>query len=92
MRIIKPISDLRNKSALISGLAHSSDEPVFIANNGEVDLVVMSIDNYTNLEAKVNLLSKLSVAQNQKASGDRGKPLNRVMVNIKISINTKNKY
>ena len=90
MPIIKPISDLRNKSNQISDLAHNVNEPIFITKNGEGDLVVMSINHYSNMQLKLDLLSKLSVAQNQKADGDKGRTLNQVMVNIRKTINVKN--
>ncbi|MFZ2322555.1 MAG: type II toxin-antitoxin system prevent-host-death family antitoxin [Ignavibacteriaceae bacterium] len=87
MPIIKPISDLRNKSNQISELANSSNEPIFITKNGEGDLVVMSMSHYSNMQLKIDLLGKLSVAQNQKAGGDKGRTLKQVMANIKNSIN-----
>lgn len=87
MPIIKPISDLRNKSNEISKLAHNSNEPIFITKNGEGDLVVMSMTHYSNLQLKIDLLGKLSVAQNQKAEGDNGSTLKQVMTNIRKSIN-----
>ena len=87
MPIIKPISDLRNKSNEISELAHSLNEPIFITKNGEGDLVVMSISHFSNLQLKLELLAKLSVAQNQKAEGDKGRTLKQVMTNIRKSIN-----
>jgi len=83
MPIIKPISDLRNKSNEISELARDSNEPIFITRNGEGDLVVMSMACYSKLQLKIELLGKLSEAQNQKASGDKGKTLKQVMKNIR---------
>ena len=87
MPIIKPISDLRNKSNEISKLAHNSNEPIFITKNGEGDLVVMSMAHYSNLQLKLDLLGKLSVAQNQKAEGDTGSTIKQVMTNIRKRIN-----
>ena len=87
MPIIKPISDLRNKSNEISELAHNANEPIFITKNGEGDLVVMSMLHYSKMQLKIDLLSKLSVAQNQKAEGDKGKTLKQVMTNIRNTIN-----
>lgn len=87
MPLIKPISDLRNKSNEISELAHSTNEPIYITKNGEGDLVVMSMAHYSKLQLKLDLLSKLSVAQNQKADGDKGRTLKQVMDNIRNSIN-----
>ncbi|MAT59733.1 MAG: prevent-host-death protein [Ignavibacteriae bacterium] len=87
MSIIKPISDLRNKSNEISKLAHNANEPIFITKNGEGDLVVMSMAHYSKLQVKLDLLGKLSVAQNQKADGDKGRTLKQVMTNIRATIN-----
>lgn len=87
MPIIKPISDLRNKSNEISELAHNSNEPIFITKNGEGDLVVMSMMHYSKMQLKLDLLSKLSVAQNQKAAGDKGRTLKQVMDVIRNKIN-----
>lgn len=87
MPLIKPISDLRNKSNEISELAHSTNEPIYITKNGEGDLVVMSMAHYSKLQLKLDLLLKLSVAQNQKADGDKGRTLKQVMDNIRNSIN-----
>lgn len=49
MPIIKPISALRNKSKEISKLVHESREPVFITKNGEGDMVLMSMQEYSRL-------------------------------------------
>jgi len=87
MPIIKPISDLRNKSNQISELANNSNEPIFITKNGEGDLVVMSISHYSSLKLKLELLSKLSVAQNQKAEGGKNRTLKQVMMDIRNNLN-----
>jgi len=83
MPVIKPISDLRNKANEISELAHRSDEPVFITKNGEGDMVVMSLAHYSRLQLRLELFSKLAVAQAQKAAGDKGRPLGAVMKEIR---------
>ena len=67
MPIIKPISDLRNKSNEISELAHNANESIFITKNGEGDLVVMS--HYSKMQLKLDLLSILSVALVERANG-----------------------
>ena len=83
MPVIKPISDLRNKANEISKIAHNCDEPIFITKNGEGDLVVMSMAHYSKLQLKLDLLSKLAVAQSQKAAGDKGRTLSNVMKDIR---------
>jgi prevent-host-death family protein len=87
MPIIKPISDLRNKSNEISKLAKDSNEPIYITKNGEGDLVVMSMNHYSKIQLKLDLLSKLSVAQKQKSAGDTGNSLKQVMSKIRTMIN-----
>jgi len=86
MPLIKPISDLRNKANEISDLAHKSDEPIFITRNGEGDMVVMSMAQYSKLQLKLDLFSKLAVAQAQRASGDRGRTLVQVMKDLRKRI------
>jgi prevent-host-death family protein len=86
MPIIKPISDLRNKANRISELAHKSDEPIFITKNGEGDMVVMSMTQYSKMQLKLELFSKLVVAQAQRANGDKGRSLSAVMKDIRRRI------
>jgi prevent-host-death family protein len=86
MPIIKPISDLRNKANTISELAHTSGEPIFITKNGEGDMVVMSMAQYTRMLLKLDLFSKLAVAQSQRAKGDKGRSLSTVMTAIRRRI------
>jgi len=86
MPVIKPISDLRNKANEISDLAHRSNEPIFITRNGEGDMVVMSLAQYSKMQLKLELFSKLAVAQSQRAQGDKGRPLSQVMKDIRKHI------
>ena len=83
MPVIKPISDLQNKANKISKIAHNYDEPIFIPKNGEGDIVVMYMGHYSKLQMKVDLYSKLAVAQSQKAAGDKGRTLSNVMKDIR---------
>ena len=89
MPVIKPISDLRNKANEISELAHQLNEPIFITKNGEGDMVVMSMAQYGQLQLKLELFSKLAVAQAQKASGDKGRTLQQVMRDIRKRLREK---
>ena len=87
MPVIRPISDLRNKANKISELAHKSDEPIFITKNGEGDMVVMSMAQYSKLQLKLELFGKLALAQAQRSNGDRGRSLAAVMKEIRRRIN-----
>ncbi len=86
MPTIRPISDLRNKSNEISNFVHNSNEPVFITRNGEGDMVVMSIAKYSQLQKKLELYSKLAVAESQRVTGDKGRSLDKIMKDIKKKI------
>lgn len=86
MPIIKPISDLRNKTNHISELVHTSHEPVFITKNGEGDMVLMSLAKYGEMERTLELYGKLAVAEAQATVGNRGRPLNRVMADLRKRI------
>jgi prevent-host-death family protein len=89
MPVIKPISDLRNKAKQLSDLAETIDEPIFITRNGEGEMVVMSIAHYGKLQLKLELFSKLAVAQAARASGDRGRTLSQVMTELRKRIREK---
>ncbi|PKM95601.1 MAG: prevent-host-death protein [Firmicutes bacterium HGW-Firmicutes-1] len=65
---ILPISDLRNNFNEISETCHKNAEPIFITKNGKGDLVVMSQAYFEQLQAKLDLYDKLSVAEAQKSN------------------------
>ena len=89
MPIIKPISTLRNQTRGIASLCHEQDEPVYLTTNGEGDLVVMSIEHYERLKARVELFEKLAVAQAQAATGEKGLTHGRVMENLRQRLHGK---
>jgi PHD/YefM family antitoxin component YafN of YafNO toxin-antitoxin module len=78
MALIRPISDLRNKTPAISKLCHASGEPVFITRNGESDLVVMSVAAYERDRARLKLYELLGAAEDDVRRGDRGVTLRRL--------------
>jgi prevent-host-death family protein len=71
MPIIKPISDLRNKSKEISRLTHKENEPIFITKNGEGDMVIMSMQRYRNMQKQLEIYRKLVEAETRKSSGEK---------------------
>ncbi len=89
MAIIKPISDLRNKSNAISEMAHQTNEPIYITKNGEGNLVVLSIHEYRKLQQKLDLFGKLAVAQAQLSAGEKGRPYQNVLKEARKKINEK---
>jgi len=86
MPVIRQISDLRNKANQISDLAETMDEPIFITRNGEGDLVVMAMAHYSKLQLKLELFTKLAVAQARRASGDRGRTVSQAMKELRKRI------
>lgn len=89
MPIIKPISSLRNQTRDIASLCHERDEPVYLTTNGEGDLVVMSIEHYERLNARIELFGKLTVAQMQAAAGERGTTHSRTMKKLRQRLHGK---
>ena len=86
MPVIRPITDLRNHARELSALCHDTGEPIFITKNGEGDMVVMSMAHYSKLQLKIELFSKLAVAQAQRASGDKGRTISQVMKDLRKRI------
>jgi prevent-host-death family protein len=78
MPLIRPISDLRNKTPEIAKLCHESGEPVFITKNGASDLVVMSAAAYERDQARLKLYELLDAAEQDVRRGDRGVTLKRL--------------
>lgn len=82
MPIIKPISALRNKSKEISKLVHESREPVFITKNGEGDMVLMSMQEYSRLIDEEHF-KKLLASEEDIKSGVKTIPAKKVFEKLK---------
>ncbi len=89
MPVIKPISSLRNQTREIAAICHEQDGPVYLTKNGEGDLVVMSIEHYEKLTARVELFGKLAVAQAQSAAGETGLTHAQVMKKLRQRLHGK---
>jgi prevent-host-death family protein len=86
MPLIRPISDLRNRSIEISELCHREDQPVFITRNGKGDLVVMSLAHYERMQTLLELYQQLGEAEVLDASGERGVSHTALFENLKEKI------
>ena len=50
MKMIRPVSDLRNHFADISKTVHETAQPVFLTKNGYGDMVVLSMEAFEKLQ------------------------------------------
>ncbi|WP_127585654.1 type II toxin-antitoxin system Phd/YefM family antitoxin [Paenibacillus koleovorans] len=67
---IRPVSDLRNNFAEISKIVHETREPVFLTKNGHGDMVVMSIEQYENMQYNTEIFAKLQEAESEAYNSD----------------------
>ena len=72
MPISRTMADLSQRADEIAQLCRESDEPVFITDDGERDLVVMSLDSYEQVLARLELYRLLDEAEADFQNGDRG--------------------
>ena len=65
MKMIRPVSDLRNNFAEISKTVHETSQPVFLTKNGYGDMVVLSMEAYENLQFESEVYFKLRDAEKE---------------------------
>lgn len=65
MNMIRSVSDLRNKFADISKTVHETDQPVFLTKNGHIDMVVLSLETFENLQFESEVYFKLQEAEKE---------------------------
>lgn len=63
MENIRPSADLRNKYNEMSNLCKETREPIFITVNGRGDTVLLSIEDYKQMQAELELLKNLAEAE-----------------------------
>ena len=88
MPIIRPISDLRNKTPEIEEICIKEKKPVFITKNGSGHLVVMSQKLFEEQQALFDLYEKLDESEDQSRDGKR-RPFREAMVELRSRINAK---
>lgn len=75
MKLIRPVSDLRNNFADISKTVHETAQPVFLTKNGYGDMVVMSMEAFESLQFESEIYFKLqAVEQEAELTGQRYSP------------------
>ena len=65
MKMIRPVSDLRNNFAEISKTVHETSQPVFLTKNGYGDMVVLSMEAYEDLQFESEVYFKLREAEKE---------------------------
>lgn len=70
MKMIRPVSDLRNNFADISKTVHETAQPVFLTKNGYGDMVVLSMEAYENLQFDSEVYFKLQEAEREAELSD----------------------
>ncbi|EGO62749.1 type II toxin-antitoxin system prevent-host-death family antitoxin [Acetonema longum] len=88
MPVIRPVSDLRNKTPEIEEICIKEQKPVFITKNGNGHLVVMSQRLYEEQQALLELYEKLDEAEEQSRAGETI-PFNEVMAEIRSRIHAR---
>ncbi len=71
MKLIRPVSDLRNNFADISKTVHETAQPVFLTKNGYGDMVVMSMESFESLQFESEVYFKLQAAEREAELTDQ---------------------
>jgi prevent-host-death family protein len=90
MPVIRPVSDLRNKTPEIEDICVRENRPVFITKNGTGHLVVMSQKLFEEQQALLDLYEKLDEAEEQSEAG-KTRPFRKAISDIKGRIHAKSK-
>lgn len=71
MKMIRPVSDLRNNFAEISKTVHETAKPVFLTKNGYGDMVVLSMEAFESLQFESEVYFKLQEAEREAELTDK---------------------
>ena len=61
---IKPISDLKSKTAEVINEANENKRAIIITQNGEAKVVIQDIKSYENMQNSINLLKLIVQSEN----------------------------
>jgi len=70
MPAIRKSADLQNNFNEIREFCQNYREPIFLTNNGQGELAVMSIDTYEEINGKLELYQKILKSLNQIRNGE----------------------
>lgn len=71
MKMIRPVSDLRNHFADISKTVHETAKPVFLTKNGYGDMVILSMEAFEALQFDSEVYFKLLEAEKEADLTDK---------------------
>ena len=74
MENIRPSAELRNKYNEISNLCRETREPVYITVNGHGDTVILSLEQFNQMQSELELLKMLSESEDD-VRNNRVKPV-----------------
>ena len=66
---IRPSAELRNKYNEISNLCKETREPVYITVNGHGDTVILSLEQFNQMQAELELLKMLAESEEDVRNG-----------------------
>lgn len=89
MPSIRPISDLRDNANEISDYCRQTKQPVYITRDGTGDMVVLSIEEYDRQQGLIDLYGKLSVADEEIASGVPGEDFHALSKQLRERVHGK---
>ena len=69
MQNIRPSAELRNKYNEISNLCKETREPVYITVNGHGDTVILSLEQFNQMQAELELLKILAESEEDVRNG-----------------------
>lgn len=86
MKMIRPVSDLRNSFAEISKTVHETAKPVFLTKNGYGDMVVLSMEAFESLQFESEVYFKLREAEREAELTDKRYSSKEVLRAMRASI------
>ena len=89
MKLIRPVSDLRNNFADISKTVHETQQPIFLTKNGFGDMVVMSMESYENLQFESEVYFKLREAEQEAQMTNKRFSSKDALKSLRDAIETK---
>ena len=89
MKMIRPVSDLRNNFADITKTVHETAQPVFLTKNGYVEMVVLSMEAFEKLQFESEVYFKLQEAEREAEMTDKRYSSKEVLQAMKSAIGGK---